>query len=292
MVQGHRRLPLVLPTLCSLACGLVLACAEESVVEARTIQAELERTAYDARVVIPGGPHVVAAPDAWKYPRVSRLEIVVGQQVTKGDLLVTLEGHTETQFDIEIARSQLRRAELEVERAARPFAPENQAQIEPTGVGRVAAAKAERERLRTIAEEHRIAVRRAELRADRLRVRAPVSGRVIEVRARVGESVEPSRGILVILSNARAVRAQIERSALEAVKVGAPIAFESPVLDRVLAGRLAHIDEVGDPDAATVLVEGVFEGAHLLPHLGARGRLLLDVPAVASTGADASEDLR
>lgn len=254
-----------------LVCTLA-SCTESSVAEAKE-KAPPPKTSIevDGRVVAPDGPRVLAVPSPTSRPRVSRLDVRIGQSVSEGDALATLEGLTEAMLDLEIAKSELQRAEVEVEWAARPFAPGKETESTDGRSGRVAAANAERRRLRTVAEEKRVAVRRAELRVERLRVRAPISGRILAIHARPGESVDPERGLMTLRPNTRAVRAEVARADLAKVRPGAAVKFTCSAFAKPLPGRILRVEDFVDADRVPVLA--TFEGKHLLEHFGATGTL-------------------
>lgn len=228
----------------------------------------------DAHVVASGGLRRIAAPDPSTMPRVARLEVRLGQDVTSGDVLAVLDGLLEAQLDLEVARSKLQRAELEVERVSLPAKSPALASPLVAAIGEVAAADHERATARTIAEEYRIEVRRRELDVDRLRVRAPLSGRVVALHAQPGEAVQPDKGLLELSPVAREVVAELDHKVARELVVGARAEFSADGLDEALEGSILRIEDFGT--GALTKVVAIFEGNTLVKHLGTSGRLRLE----------------
>ncbi|MCB9882425.1 MAG: efflux RND transporter periplasmic adaptor subunit [Planctomycetes bacterium] len=229
---------------------------------------------FEATVVAATGTRRIAAPDPSARPRVARLEIMLGQEVTLGDVLAVLDGLTEAQLDLEVARSKLKRAEIEVEIAGRPFDKDSTDHPLASVIGKVAASVHERDRLRTIAEEHRLEVRRKELDVDRLRVRAPLSGRIVAIHAYPGESVSPESGLCEITPSAREVVADVAPLVAQTIDIGAHALFRLPRLEAPLEGRVIRIEDFRGAD--TTKIVAIFEGSWLTSHLGEKGHLRIE----------------
>ncbi|MCA8969961.1 MAG: efflux RND transporter periplasmic adaptor subunit [Planctomycetes bacterium] len=228
----------------------------------------------EATVVAANGTRRIAAPNPGARPRVARLEIMLGQEVTLGDVLAILDGLTEAQLDLEVARSKLKRAEIEVEIAGRPFEKDGTDHPLADAIGKVAASVHERDRLRTIAEERRLEVRRKELDVDRLRVRAPLSGRIVAIHAYPGESVAPESGLCEIMPIAREVVAEVEPLVAKSIAIGAHTMFRLPRLEAPLEGRVIRVEDFGGTD--TTKIVAIFEGNWLTSHLGESGQLRVE----------------
>jgi cobalt-zinc-cadmium efflux system membrane fusion protein len=104
-----------------------------------------------------------------------------------------------------------------------------------------------------------------------LRLRSPLSGRVVEARVRRGQTVQPSDTLFLVADLSRVwVELAIFERELAAVREGDTVEIRVPA-DRSLAlkGRVAHVGQVIDPArrSATVRVEVDNPDLHLRPGL-------------------------
>jgi HlyD family secretion protein len=90
----------------------------------------------------------------------------------------------------------------------------------------------------------------AEVELEKIRIRAPLSGTVLQVQAKVGELATPSSEPLVVLGDLSAlrVRAELDERDLVKVRVGQRVVVRADAFrDREFDGKVASIDQVVGP---------------------------------------------
>ncbi len=170
------------------------------------------RPTLPTEVVGISSPHRTATLAALQPSRIVRLNVVDGQVVRTGELLVVLDdgvqrvrtekakADADSLLDVELARAQMRQVSADLERLRNLDVEESASDQE------LRKAETEAETARLMYEvakfEHRQAVRLYEyqqLMLERLRIRAPFSGYVTEVLREIGETVTEKEGILRIV---------------------------------------------------------------------------------------------
>jgi cobalt-zinc-cadmium efflux system membrane fusion protein len=204
------------------------------------------------------GRHV-AAVGARIEGRLSTLHVVEGQRVKKGEVLATLES------------GELGRAQAEVLKLR---SREQVARLDSERERRLADAKVSAERDAQFAASHAEALGAERVAAEKavealggstsgplgiLTLRSPLAGRVVELKARRGQTVSPTDTLMVVADPAQvwALLSVFERD-LPAVREGDPVELVLPAApSRTYPGTVAHVGHALDPArrAATVRVE-------------------------------------
>ena len=179
--------------------------------------------------------------------RVVAVHVALGQDVTRGTALVTLASAeaASTRADVERGRLEVRAAQEMVKR---------QTQMLAQGVGIEMERFAAEMRL----AEAKAGLRKAEEEANLLgddpdvtvKIRAPLNGQVLALRATVGATVEPGGEPVVEVGDPKSlwIVAEVFEQDLPAVKPGALVTVESSAIDGTLSGRVVAIS--GHVDAA------------------------------------------
>ena len=204
------------------------------------------------------GRHV-AAVGARIEGRLATLHVVEGQRVRQGEVLATLES------------GELGRAQAEVLKLR---SREQVAQLDAERERRLSDAKVSAERDAQFAASHAEALAAERVAAEKavealggtpsgplglLQLRSPLSGRVVEMHARRGQTVSPTDTLMVVADPARvwALLSIFEKD-LPAIREGDRVELFLPAAPaRAWAGTVSHVGHALDPArrAATVRVE-------------------------------------
>lgn len=267
---------------------LAFAAANEEVLTP-TLQVTGEVT-YDARRVAAIGARISG--------RVRSLARVEGEDVKAGEPMVELESVElgKAQAEVMKARAREKVAKLDEERerhlADAKVSAERDAQFakanaEALTAERIAAEKAVEALGGTVDGELGI-----------LRLRSPLTGRVVESKVKRGETVEPSDTLFVVADLSKVwVELSVFERDLPAVREGDEVELKLPSARGVhLTGRIAHVAELIDPEtrSAHVRVEVENSDKLLRPGLSVLGLIhasgpresMLVVPRTAVTRID------
>lgn len=240
----------------------------------------------------------VAAIGARIEGRLRSLSKVEGEDVQAGEVVAELESVELGRAQAEVlkvrAREQVARLDAERERkladarvSAERDAQFAQANLEGLTAERIAAEKAVEALGGTAGGELGI-----------LKLRSPLGGRVVEAKARRGETVSPTDTMLVVADLSRVwVELTVFERDIPAVRQGDKVDLRLPAdRETVFAGTVAHVAEVIDPEkrAAHVRVELDNKDRRLRPGLSVTAVLhasgpraeRLTVPRTAVTRID------
>ncbi|MDH5760104.1 MAG: efflux RND transporter periplasmic adaptor subunit [Gemmatimonadota bacterium] len=205
--------------------------------------------------------------------RIEALAVRENQRVSGGAGLLLVDT-TEYALDVAQARADLSAAEAEYRQLVL-FDDE----IEDEAV------RAERERIartRSGLDQREVALRQAELRFERARVRAPFGGRVADVRVVPGEYVTPGTELLTVVDmDPIKVEVQVLEAALGVLSEGrrAVVSF-SAYPGEVFEGRIATINPVVDPEQRTGRVTVLLENRDHRIKPGMYAEVSLDAEAL------------
>ncbi len=230
----------------------------------------------------------------------TKMMVTEGQQVRRGEVLATVDSRqaelaeaaakielalaeTEAENDVAIrfARKAREVAEAELSRSQDSIAnfpksiSQSQLDVENLTVQKLSLEieQAEHElalnKLRVAAKETEL--RAARLDAQRRKIESPIDGTVVEVRASVGEWVEPGESLVRVVSIDRVkVEGFVPAGDAAKLTIGAETVLQVPDSNMALKGKLAFVSPEIDPINNQVRVWAEVENAKL-----ANGQLVL-----------------
>ncbi|RMD65276.1 MAG: efflux RND transporter periplasmic adaptor subunit [Alphaproteobacteria bacterium] len=226
--------------------------------------------------------------------RIEEVRVRAGDTVAKGDVVVVLESQ-----DIRARVAQARDA-LEAAEARLALARSEKARVEALFKKGVATRQRYDQALAELqaatAEVNRLkqSLREAETELSFTRIRAPVSGRVIDRLAEPGETATPGRPLLRIYDpDALRVEAPVRETLAVRLRLGQRLRIDIPALERTFEGTIEEIVPFAEPGARTLLVKvglppasGAVAGmfARIAVPAGKRTRLLMPVAALERVG--------
>lgn len=263
------------------------AVTEEVLTPALQVTGEVD---YDARRVAAIGARISG--------RVRTLSRVEGEDVKSGDLVAELESVElgKAQAEVMKVRAREKVARLDEERERRLA----DAKVSAERDAQFARANAEALSAERVAAEKGVEALGGSVEGELgvLRLRSPLTGRIVEAKVKRGETVEPSDTLFVVadLSQVWVELAVFERD-LPAVREGDQVDLRIPSARQVtLSGRIAHISEVIDADTRSAHVRVEVDNAQKLlrPGLSVLGTIhasgpresFLVVPRAAVTRID------
>jgi RND family efflux transporter MFP subunit len=226
--------------------------------------------------------------------RITELNLVAGQQVSKGDVLVRLDDH-----DLK-ARLEQTKASATAAAAAR-----NQAKIDLKQVEEVrahgAASKLEYDRAdlalkTTEAEVQRTAelVNEAQATLEYTTIRAPGSGVVVDKKVSAGDMVMPGQTIATLYDPTHMqLNASVREMLTQRLKVGQDIGVRMDALNRTCGGTISEIVPEAESASRTFLVKvtgpcppGIYSGmfGRIIIPLDAQQVLLVPAAALSRVG--------
>lgn len=213
---------------------------------------------YDARRVAAIGARIAG--------RVHTLTKVEGEDVKAGELIAELESVElgKAQAEVMKVRAREKVARLDEERERRLA----DAKVSPERDAQFASANAEALTAERVAAEKAVEALGGSVDGPLglLRLRSPLSGRIVESHVKRGETVEPADTLFVVadLSEVWVELAVFERD-LPAVREGDEVELHLPSARSVrLTGRIAHISEVIDAKTRSAHVRVEVENAQKL----------------------------
>ncbi len=221
-----------------------------------------------ATIALPAAQAMVASPVSGLIAEIGSAE---GARVAKGDILFRLDPRV---ADVEVARAA----------QALSFAEEAFKRQQQLGAGEATSQRLYQEAEAALAAAKN-EVGAAQARRALLNVAAPLSGTVVSMSARLGDSVDPTTILAHIVDLDRlVVTAHVRASEIARVKLGQTVdlvedASATPLPDATPAGQLGSVTYVGavvDPKADTVTVRiSVPRGAGLRPGQFVEARVLI-----------------
>lgn len=200
--------------------------------------------------------------------RLLTVRVAIGDRVRKGDPIATLDTSLATQ-DLEMARSQLRGAQIDERRASDEmaeavarndrrqknpdfFSKEDLAQASLQAKTATAAYEVARSRV----SEQEARVRQLQTSLSRNEIRAPFDGRVAERFADPGAVVGPGTPVVRLISAGDLlVRAAVPPEEARRLRVGQPVAVSLRTQGLQIPGTLERIAPEVDASSQMVLVE-------------------------------------
>ncbi|HEY0514219.1 MAG TPA: efflux RND transporter periplasmic adaptor subunit [Thermoanaerobaculia bacterium] len=213
--------------------------------------------------------------------RLLSVQVSIGDRVKKGDVIATLDTSLAAQ-DLEMARSQLRGAQVDAQRASDEmnealarndrrqknpdfFSKEDLAQAALQAKTATAAYEVARSRV----SEQEARVRQLSTTLSRNEIRAPFEGRVAERFADPGAVVGPGTSVVRLISAGDLlVRAAVPPEEARRLKHGDPVAVTLRTLGFQLPGSIQRIAPEVDAASQMVLIE-----VHLAPTPDQESRL-------------------
>ena len=224
--------------------------------------------------------------------KVIEVNVVAGQEVHKGDLLVKLDSSTWQN------RKEMAEAKLKSAQAARDDAQKTYDRIK-VAAGKGAATENEADNAKYHAEgtqAEAVAAQRAldeaTMNLEYTQIRAPMDAVVIDKRADVGDTVSPGQ-VLVSLYDKMQLIANVREGLMKNLKAGQSIDVHLDDIGATCTGTISEIVPQADPATRTFLVKvvgkchaGVRPGmyAKLLVPLGDRKVLVIPPAAVVQVG--------
>ncbi len=226
--------------------------------------------------------------------RIVELNVIAGQKVSKGDVLVRLD-------DADLV-ARVRQAEAAYDGA---IAARDQAKVEEGRtrelVARESASAIEHERNVTALKTAEAAVARAQQALEEARtvltfatVVSPLTGVVVDKRANVGDTASPGQVLVTLLDPERMqLVAPVRETLSRRLKVGQTIDVSLEILDHPCAGTISEIVPEADPASRSFAVkvtgecpDGVYAGmfGRLLIPLDDEDVLVIPRAAVQSVG--------
>ena len=212
-----------------------------------------------------GGPVRVAGPSEL-VAVIAELSVEEGDLVEQGQALARLDRHPLRLALVRQREAELTRAEQELARAGQ------------LSIGK-AGAKARRDDAEAGVRAARAVLEAAHAQLELAVVRAPISGRVIEVHARVGERVGDEGVLEIGRTDEMFAVAEVYETDIGRVEVGQRAIVTSPALDAPLEGtveriglRVGKLDVLGtDPvakiDARVIEVDIRLDDGERVSHL-------------------------
>jgi len=200
--------------------------------------------------------------------RLLTVRVAIGDRVRRGDPIATLDTSLATQ-DLEMARSQLRGAQIDERRASDEmaeavarndrrqknpdfFSKEDLAQASLQAKTATAAYEVARSRV----SEQEARVRQLQTSLSRNEIRAPFDGRVAERFADPGAVVGPGTPVVRLISAGDLlVRAAVPPEEARRLRVGQPVAVSLRTQGLQIPGTLERIAPEVDASSQMVLVE-------------------------------------
>jgi RND family efflux transporter MFP subunit len=200
--------------------------------------------------------------------RLRAVHVSIGDQVRRGDSIATLDTSL-AQQDLEIARSSLRGAEADEQRAADEMAEakarNDRRQLNPDFFSKedlaesalqAKTATSALEAARSRVAEARARVRQLETTLSRNEVRAPFDGRVAERFADPGALVGPGTPLVRLISAGDLlVRAAVPPEEARRLTVGTPVVSTVRNLGLAIPGTIQRIAPEVDAASQMVLIE-------------------------------------
>lgn len=222
---------------------------------------------YDARLVAAIGARISG--------RVRKLDKVEGEDVKAGELMAELESVElgKAQAEVMKARAREKVAVLDEERERRLA----DAKVSAERDAQFAKANAEAAAAERVAAEKAVEALGGSVDGELgvLRLRSPLTGRVIEASTKRGETVEPADTLFVVADLSKVwVELEVFERDLPAVREGDSVEVMIPSARGLsLKGTLAHIGEVIDAEthSAHARVEVDNAEGHLRPGLSVLG---------------------
>ncbi|MCC6361308.1 MAG: efflux RND transporter periplasmic adaptor subunit [Phycisphaerales bacterium] len=226
--------------------------------------------------------------------RIVEMNVVAGQKVRQGDVLVRLD-------DADLA-SRVRQAEAAFDSAV---ATRDQAKIEEARtrdlIARESASPIEHERNVTALKTAEAGVLRAQQSLEEARtvlafatIVSPITGVVVDKRANVGDTASPGQVLVTLLDPERMqLVAPVRETLSRRLKVGQTIDVSLEILDHPCAGTISEIVPEADPASRSFAVkvtgecpDGVYAGmfGRLLIPLDDEDVLVIPRAAVQSVG--------
>lgn len=245
--------------------------------EARPVRRALEAPAH-----VEADPARVARITPPLAGRVVTLAVHFGQEVQQGDTLLTIDSP-----DLAAAQSEFLDAQAGLAQADRNLA--RQQDLHEHGI----APRADLENAQT---QREIAAAELERATSRLRllgvrggsigrpltVRAPISGRVVELHVSVGEFHSDLAEPLMTIADLSTVwvTADVQERDLSRVELGMQVSAELAAYpDTPVPGQVLYIGDLLDPETRTLPVRIAFENADLRLHPGMFARVTFEETA-------------
>jgi RND family efflux transporter MFP subunit len=224
--------------------------------------------------------------------KVIEVNVVAGQEVHKGDLLVKLDSSTWQN------RKEMSEAKLKSAQAARDDAQKSHDRVkEAASTGAATASELDNAKYRfEAAQSEAVAAQRAldeaVMNLDYTQIRAPMDAVVIDKRADVGDTVLPGQ-VLVSLYDKMQLIANVREGLMKSLKAGQSIGVYIDDIGAACEGTVSEIVPQADPATRTFLVKvvgpchaGVRPGmyAKLLVPLGEKKVLVIPPAAVMQVG--------
>jgi HlyD family secretion protein len=174
-----------------------------------------------------GGLYAVAGPSG-PIAVVATLNVAAGDQVSRGQLIATLDDEGLKLANVERVQAQLVNVVTEYKR-----------NLELQRRQLISASEMETLQLRVTIAEAELTQAKAEL--ERTRVKSPIDGRVIVVHAREGERVGPEGIVELGRTGSMYVIAEVYETDIGRVSVGQRAKALSPALEQPLTGTVERI---------------------------------------------------
>ena len=179
--------------------------------------------------------------------RIDNIRVREGQSVSKGQVLLTL--------DAEIIRNNIAELKTSLELATTVF--EKQERLWSKNIGteiQYLEAKNSKESL-----ERKLATANSQL--SQSIVKAPFSGRVDDLPAKLGEMAQPGLPLLRMVSpQSMYVEADISERFLGAFKRGDSVTLHFPIQDRSYSSKITAVGQVINPENRTFKIEAALTG--------------------------------
>ena len=171
---------------------------------------------------------------------IGKLLVDTNDRVTAGQTIAILDSYDATKADVARLDAELRNAQAERQRYERLFAE-------------ALVSRSELETWRTKVETLEAELQRAQAELDLAVVRAPISGRVLDVHAREGERVGADGIAELAQTDAMYAEAEVYETDVMRVHVGQRALVTSPALAQPVAGTVDRIGlKIGKKDVLSV----------------------------------------
>jgi HlyD family secretion protein len=171
---------------------------------------------------------------------IGKLLVDTNDRVTAGQAIAILDSYDATKADVARLDAELRNAQAEQRRYERLFAE-------------AFVSQSERDAWRTKVEMLQAQLQHAKAELDLAVVRAPVSGRVLDVHARQGERVGPEGIAELAQTDAMYAEAEVYETDVLRVRVGQRATVSSAALPQPVAGTVDRIGlKIGKKDVLNV----------------------------------------
>jgi multidrug resistance efflux pump len=212
-----------------------------------------DAVAARGRITPKDGLYAISGPSG-PMAVVSALEVELGQEVTKGQVIALLDDTALKAANVKRARAQRANVQNELDR-----------NVQLQSRKMISAAEMEALELRVVIADAELAQAQAEL--ERARVKSPIDGRVIAIHAREGERVGINGIVELGRTHEMYVIAEVYETDIGRVRVGQAARAYSPALSEALTGKVERIglkvgkmealatDPVSRADARVVEVE-------------------------------------